>query len=106
MEHGTSHETLQLSLTIILIIAASPHHKATMSLRESTTPLLDIWTPSPSPAREALQGHLDNQLSLNKKKSWFGAARDVMHQGVLHAKGYVDLIRGEPSIFVKCVISE
>lgn len=41
---------------------------------------------APSAAREALQSNLDNTLTLNRKKSWFGGAREAFQRG---AKGVV-----------------
>ncbi|SMQ49086.1 unnamed protein product [Zymoseptoria tritici ST99CH_3D7] len=65
-----------------------------------TTPQLergDAFSLSPSPARDALQGNLDNTLSLTHKKSWFGSARETLSRGALSAKGYIDALRGETS---------
>lgn len=51
----------------------------------------------PSPAREALQLHLDADAHapLKKRKSWFGSVRDAFHKGALSAKAAVDSMRGD-----------
>lgn len=43
-----------------------------------------------SPARAALE----RSLTLNKKQSWFGSIRNVVHQGALSAKAAVESLRG------------
>lgn len=48
-----------------------------------------------SPARNALQGHLNANLSLKKKISWFNSLREVVQKGALTAKATIDDIRGE-----------
>ncbi|GIZ37784.1 hypothetical protein CKM354_000122000 [Cercospora kikuchii] len=47
-------------------------------------------SPLSSAARDALQSNLDNTLTLNRKKSWFGSAREVFQRG---AKGVVGHLR-------------
>ncbi|CAK1359897.1 unnamed protein product [Cercospora beticola] len=47
-------------------------------------------SPLSSAARDALQSNLDNTLTLNRKKSWFGSAREVFQRG---AKGVVEHLR-------------
>lgn len=37
---------------------------------------------SPSPARDALQGNLESSLTLNRKRSWFGSARDTLFRAL------------------------
>ncbi|KAI5360888.1 hypothetical protein Slin14017_G090630 [Septoria linicola] len=45
---------------------------------------------APPTARDALQSNLESTLTLNRKKSWFGSAREAFHRG---AKGVVDHLR-------------
>ncbi|PPJ58065.1 hypothetical protein CBER1_03820 [Cercospora berteroae] len=47
-------------------------------------------SPLSSAARDALQSNLDSTLTLNRKKSWFGSAREVFQRG---AKGVVGHLR-------------
>ncbi|KAF2210710.1 hypothetical protein CERZMDRAFT_99319 [Cercospora zeae-maydis SCOH1-5] len=57
----------------------------------ATTPQPErVDSPLPSAARDALQSTLDNTLTLNRKKSWFGSAREVFQRG---AKGVVGHLR-------------
>lgn len=57
----------------------------------------DLQPVGPSPAREALANNLDtdSNLTLCKKKSWFGSLRNVVSKGALSAKAAVDSIRVE-----------
>ncbi|KAF2167677.1 hypothetical protein M409DRAFT_21831 [Zasmidium cellare ATCC 36951] len=52
--------------------------------RDTTTPsqLERGSAVSPSPARDALQGNLESGLTLNRKKSWFGSARDILSKAL------------------------
>lgn len=43
-----------------------------------------------SPARAALE----RSLTLNKKQSWFGSIKNVVHQGALTAKAAMESLRG------------
>lgn len=71
-----------------------------MSQSNGKSPLTDRHEAgSPSPARQALKGNLDaagdSELSLKKKRSWFGSLRDAVHKGALQAKAAVDTFRGD-----------
>jgi len=46
-----------------------------------------------SPARTALE----ESLTLNKKQSWFGSIKSVVHQGALSAKAAVEALRSSSS---------
>ena len=49
----------------------------------------------PSQARDALQSLAVSGLTLEKKKSWFGSLRDVVHKSALQAKSTVDSFRAD-----------
>ena len=71
-----------------------------MSQLNGDGPLTDRPELAPSsPARQALRGKLDAagdaDLSLKKKRSWFGSLRDAVHKGALQAKTAVDTFRGD-----------
>lgn len=48
-------------------------------------------------AKEALQASLGQNLTLEKKRSWYSNARDFVHRSATQAKDYVDGLRGESS---------
>ncbi|KAK3070717.1 Trimeric GatFAB AmidoTransferase(AdT) complex subunit [Teratosphaeriaceae sp. CCFEE 6253] len=49
-----------------------------------------------SPAHEALQHTLDNNLTVKKKSSWLNIG-GTLRKGALSVKGAIDYVRGEPS---------
>ena len=60
----------------------------------------DPTVTSPSPARDALRSSLsvvgtDAELTLKKRKSWFGSVKDIFHRSALSAKAAVDGVRGD-----------
>lgn len=69
-----------------------------MSSTKSKAPRIDgCSTDSPSPARGALQGHLevtdDAVPSLKKNRSWFGSLKSAGQKVATQAKAAVDVFR-------------